>query len=51
MRKVLPNDERGEYFWQSYSTVQKRSRNFASGLLNYGMVSARALTMYVSIAS
>lgn len=46
VRKVLPNGERGEYFWQSYSTVQKRMHNFSSGLLNYGVKSGDFLGIF-----
>lgn len=46
VRKILPDGERGEYFWQSYSTVQKRSRNFGAGLLNHGMERGGFLGIY-----
>jgi long-subunit acyl-CoA synthetase (AMP-forming) len=45
-RVVLPSGERGEYFWQSYETVQKRFLAFGSGLLNYGLVKGDHLGIY-----
>jgi hypothetical protein len=45
-RVVLPSGERGEYFWQSYETVQKRFLAFGSGLLNYGLAKGDHLGIY-----
>ncbi len=45
-RVLLPDGERGEYFWQNYETVQKRFLAFGSGLLNYGMAKGDHLGIY-----
>lgn len=46
VRKVLADGERGEYFWQSYTTVQKRVRHVGAGLLNIGMARGDFLGIY-----